>query len=56
MITKDGPYVIEFNVRFGDPECQVLMRNLDTDILKIVKAVANDKLSNIKIKNNAEVC
>ncbi len=51
MITKDGPYVIEFNVRFGDPECQVLMRNLDTDILKIVKAVANDKLSNIKIKN-----
>ena len=51
MITKNGPYVIEFNVRFGDPECQVLMRNLDTDILKIVKAVAKDKLNTVKIKN-----
>ena len=51
MITKNGPFVIEFNARFGDPECQVLMRNLDTDILKIVKAVSNDDLNTIKIRN-----
>ena len=42
MITTSGPQVIEYNVRFGDPECQVLMRVLKTDILEIFDAVVKD--------------
>ena len=52
MITKDGPFVIEYNVRFGDPECQVLLRNLKTDFLKILDLNLNDNLRNFKIKND----
>ena len=52
MITKNGPFVIEYNVRFGDPECQVLLRNLRTDFLKIVKSNVDDNLANIKIRND----
>ena len=58
MITKSGPKVIEYNVRFGDPECQTLLRNLETDLLKIINACVDDKLSQIqlKTKNNTVVC
>ena len=52
MITSDGPQVIEYNVRFGDPECQVLMRNLRTDLLKVISFNLQDKLSKIKIRND----
>lgn len=38
MITADGPKLIEYNTRFGDPECQVLMTRLDGDILALMKA------------------
>ena len=41
MITSNGPYVIEYNVRFGDPECQILLRNLQTDFLKIINLNIN---------------
>ncbi len=51
MITKKGPFVIEYNVRFGDPECQILIRSLQTDFLKIIDHNLKDNLSNIRIKN-----
>jgi phosphoribosylamine--glycine ligase len=40
MLTKEGPKVIEFNCRFGDPECQVLMRRLEDDLLPMLEAAA----------------
>ncbi len=54
MITPKGPYVIEYNVRFGDPECQTLLRNLQTDILKIIDYNLKDKLSDITIRNKKQ--
>lgn len=50
MITKDGPKVLEYNVRFGDPECQVLMARADSDVLDALVACADGKLSKTKIK------
>ncbi len=44
MITADGPKLIEYNVRFGDPECQVLMTRLDTDLLEVLRATADGEL------------
>jgi len=44
MLTADGPRVLEFNVRFGDPECQPLMLMLDEDILTLLHAAATDGL------------
>ncbi|EJF86739.1 phosphoribosylamine--glycine ligase [Bartonella rattimassiliensis] len=46
MITQKGPKLIEFNVRLGDPECQVLMMRLKEDILPIFLAAAQGKLEN----------
>lgn len=45
MITKDGPYTLEFNARFGDPETQVYMRLLESDLLEVLYATAVQKLS-----------
>lgn len=58
IIQKDKAQVIEYNVRFGDPECQTLLRSLKTDLLEIFKATCEDKLSNIRIikKKQAVVC
>ena len=58
MITKDGPYVIEYNVRFGDPECQVILRSLNTPLNEILLAVTGDKLKNIRIalNNKTNIC
>ena len=50
MITKDGPKVLEYNVRFGDPECQVLMARFDSDVLTALLACAEGKLKKTKIK------
>jgi phosphoribosylamine--glycine ligase len=44
MITPSGPQLIEYNVRFGDPECQVLMMRLKDDILMLMKAAADELL------------
>jgi len=49
MITEDGPKVLEYNVRFGDPECQVLMARLDSDVVDVFSAVACGQLNNIKL-------
>ena len=50
MITKDGPKVIEFNNRFGDPEAQSVLARLDTDLLEIFKAATENRLKDIDIK------
>jgi phosphoribosylamine---glycine ligase len=49
MLTKDGPKLIEYNVRFGDPECQVLMLRLQSDLLAILLACAEKKLSGVEV-------
>ena len=56
MISKGEPYLIEYNVRMGDPECQVLMMRLETDLLEIIDSAINNKLSNLKIKWNKNSC
>ncbi len=50
MITKDGPKLIEYNVRFGDPETQVLMMRLRSDILAALRATSNGTLGSIDLK------
>lgn len=50
MLTEDGPKIIEFNARFGDPEAQVYMRLLDTDFLEVINACLDKKLNQIEIK------
>ena len=49
MIKNGEPYLIEYNIRMGDPECQVLMMRLKTDLLKILDYATKNKLSNLKI-------
>ncbi|MCH5300906.1 MAG: phosphoribosylamine--glycine ligase [Ruminococcus sp.] len=50
MITPNGPKVIEYNARFGDPEAQVVLPRLDTDLVDICEAVIDEKLSDLEIK------
>jgi len=50
IITKDGPKVIEFNARFGDPEAQVYMRTLETELIGILVACTRQKLNKVNIK------
>ncbi|MFV9511471.1 phosphoribosylamine--glycine ligase [Tepidibacillus sp. LV47] len=58
MMTKNGPKVIEFNARFGDPETQVILPRLKTDILDIFKAIQNGSLNEIQLEwdTRAAVC
>ncbi|NQU56096.1 MAG: phosphoribosylamine--glycine ligase, partial [Rhodospirillales bacterium] len=55
MITSTGPRLIEFNVRFGDPECQPLMVALESDILEALIASADGTLDKIKLQWHDEV-
>ena len=50
MITEDGPKVLEFNVRFGDPECQPLMMRLKSDLLEALLACADGTLDKIDLE------
>lgn len=50
MITKDGPKVIEYNCRFGDPETQVVLPLLESDLFEIMQAVTAGKLSETEVK------
>ena len=50
MITKDGPKVIEYNCRFGDPETQVVLPLLKTDLLDVMMAVTEERLSEIDVE------
>ena len=52
MITKDGPQLIEYNVRFGDPETQVLMLRLMSDFLPALLAARDGQLKNISLRWN----
>ena len=54
MISKGEPYLIEYNIRMGDPECQVLMMRLKTDLVNIIDFATTDKLEKIKIKWHEE--
>jgi phosphoribosylamine--glycine ligase len=48
MITESGPQLIEYNVRFGDPETQALMMRLDSDLLTLLDAAARDRLDRVE--------
>ena len=54
MITKDGPKVIEYNCRFGDPETQVVLPLLKTDLLTIFEAVHDERLAEIPVEFSDE--
>ncbi|NUM81141.1 phosphoribosylamine--glycine ligase [bacterium] len=53
MLTDDGPKVVEFNCRFGDPECQVLMPLIESDVIELFLAVAQGKLKNYSLRLNS---
>ena len=50
MIKKGQPFLIEYNIRMGDPECQVIMPRLETDLFKIITNTVKNKLKKTKIK------
>ena len=50
MITKDGPKVIEYNCRFGDPETQVVLPLLESDLFTVMRAVTEERLSELDVK------
>jgi len=49
ILTSDGPKILEYNARFGDPETETYMRLLDTDLIEIINACIDQKLNEIKI-------
>jgi phosphoribosylamine---glycine ligase len=57
MLTSDGPRILEYNARFGDPETQIYMRLLETDLLDIIDACIDKKLHEINVKwKNLAAC
>ena len=58
MLTKDGPKVIEYNCRFGDPETQVVLPLLESDLFTIMQAVTNGTLdkTDVRFKNGCAAC
>jgi len=56
MVTADGPRVLEFNCRLGDPEAQVLLPRLKTDLLEVCLAVANNRLHELEIEWSEQAC
>jgi phosphoribosylamine--glycine ligase len=58
MIVNDEPYLIEYNVRMGDPECQTILPKLKTDLLEVIEACCKGKLKNLKIEwyNKKSLC
>ncbi len=58
MLTREGPKVLEFNARFGDPETQVLMMRLESDLIDALEAVVDGRLADttLKFRREAAVC
>lgn len=56
MIDKDEPYVLEYNVRFGDPETQIIMPLIDGDVFEILYSAVEGPLKPIKTKNSYAAC
>ena len=58
MIVENEPYLIEYNVRMGDPECQTILPKLKTDLVEILEACCNKKLADINIEwtNKKSLC
>lgn len=58
MLTEDGPKVLEYNARFGDPETQVVLPRMENDIIEVMQACIDGKLDDIelKFKDEAAVC
>ena len=56
ILTQDGPKVIEYNCRFGDPEAQVCLTLLKTDLLSIMEAVIDERLDEIEIETKEGSC
>ncbi|KAA8909246.1 hypothetical protein TRICI_004558 [Trichomonascus ciferrii] len=56
MITKSGPKVLEYNVRFGDPETQTVLPLLESDLAEILQACADRRLDSVDIKVNKGYC
>jgi len=54
MLTPSGPSVIEYNARFGDPETQVVLPRLQTDLLELLWAAATDRLAQVKLSVSAD--
>ncbi|SHJ21758.1 phosphoribosylamine--glycine ligase [Parasporobacterium paucivorans] len=58
MLTKDGPKVLEYNARFGDPEAQVVIPRMKNDIIEVMEACVDGKLDGVELEfeDNAAVC
>ncbi|MCH2038173.1 MAG: phosphoribosylamine--glycine ligase, partial [Rickettsiales bacterium] len=58
MITAKGPMLLEYNVRFGDPETQSILSRLDSDLLELIEATVNNQLdaAQVRLSNNAALC
>ena len=58
MVTSEGPYVLEFNCRFGDPETQVVVPRLKSDLLEVMNAVIEERLDEVELEwdPRAAVC
>ena len=54
MIVKGEPFLIEYNVRMGDPECQTILPRLKTDFLKVINACVDGNLNSVKLEWNEE--
>jgi phosphoribosylamine--glycine ligase len=50
MLTNQGPKVLEFNVRFGDPECQAVLMRLESDLLEALEAVVDERLDTVSLR------
>ena len=58
MLTADGPRVLEYNARFGDPETQVVLPRMENDLMEVFLACVNGTLDQVELKfaDNAAVC
>ena len=54
MVTEDGPKVLEFNVRFGDPETQAVLMRLESDLAEVMQKTASKSLSEVELKWSSE--